>query len=246
MTRETLADLVAGQPPWSDLPMLILTRPGADSATVSGAVASLGNVTLLERPIRVPALVSAVQVALRARGRQYELRARFEAQALLAAIVATSDDAIVSRDLDGFITSWNVGAERLYGYTAQEALGRSVTLIYPPDRFHEEEEILGRIRQGNSIEHYETVRRRRDGTEVDVSLSISPIVDASGRVVGASKIARDITLGKRAEEALRQSEERFRSLVSVITDVPWTMDANGEFIVPHPAWDRPTGQPWDE
>jgi two-component system CheB/CheR fusion protein len=245
-TRDTLADLVAHQPPWSDLPMLILTRPGADSATVAAAVASLGNVTLLERPIRVPALVSAVQVALRARNRQYELRARFEAQSLLAAIVATSDDAIISRDLDGIITSWNAGAERLFGYTAKEAIGRPVTLIYPPDRLHEDGEMLERVRRRESIEHYETVRRRRDGTEIDLSLSISPIVDASGCVVGASKIARDITLAKRADEALRQSEERFRSLVSVITDVPWTMDASGAFIAPQPAWARYTGQPWEE
>ena len=120
---------------------------------------------------------------------------------LLAAIVDFSDDAIVSKNLDGVITSWNRGAERLFGYAAEEAIGQHVTLIIPRDRHHEEAMILERIRRGERIDHFETVRVRKDGTTRDISLTISPIKDAEGRVVGASKVARDVTERKRVERA---------------------------------------------
>jgi PAS domain S-box-containing protein len=116
-----------------------------------------------------------------------------ETQARLAAIVASSDDAIVSKDLNGTIATWNAGAEKLFGYTASEAIGRSITIVIPPDRLDEEPEILRRIRLGERIDHFETVRQRKDGSLVDVSLTVSPVMDRRGRVVGASKIARDIT-----------------------------------------------------
>lgn len=138
------------------------------------------------------------------------LRQVAEVQARLAAIVEYSDDAIVGKSLDGIITSWNRGAERLFGYTAEEAVGQSITILFPPHRLHEEAGILERIRRGEPIDHYETVRRRKDGTLVDVSLSISPVRDADGRIVGISKIARDITERKRAEEFEREREERRR------------------------------------
>ena len=115
----------------------------------------------------------------------------------LAAIVESSDDAILTKDLDGIITTWNAGAERVFGYAAAEVIGRPVTILIPPDRVHEESGILERIRRGERVEHYETVRRRKDGTLLDISLSVSPIRDAAGNVVGASKIARDITQRKR-------------------------------------------------
>jgi PAS domain S-box-containing protein len=175
---------------------------------VNTAIASLGNVSLLERPVRVAALVSAVRVALRARGRQYELRSRFEEQSLLATIVASSDDAIISKNLDGIITSWNLGAQHLYGYAAQEVIGKPVTILMAPDRHHEAFDILARIRRGERVEHQETERLRKDGSVVQVSLSVSPLHDAEGRIVGASKIARDITGRKRAEEALREANRR--------------------------------------
>ena len=126
-----------------------------------------------------------------------------EVHARMAAIVESSDDAIIGKTLDGIITSWNAGAQRLFGFEAEEAVGRSILLIIPPDRAHEEDHILERMRRGERVSHFETVRRRRDGTTVDVSLSISPIMDAHGRVVGASKIARDITERKRAERRIR-------------------------------------------
>jgi PAS domain S-box-containing protein len=128
--------------------------------------------------------------------------------ARLAALVESSDDAIVSKDLNGVITSWNAGAQRLFGYTAEEAVGQSVTLLIPPERFDEEPGVLQRIRRGDKVDHYETVRRRKDGRLIDVSLTVSPIRNFKGDVVGASKIARDITESKHAAEMLRHANRR--------------------------------------
>jgi PAS domain S-box-containing protein len=113
-----------------------------------------------------------------------------EAAQRLAAIVESSDDVILSKGLDGIITSWNRGAERVFGYTAEEAVGQPVTMLMPPDRVNEESGILARIRRGERIDHYETVRRRKDGTLLDISLTVSPIRDSRGRIIGASKIPR--------------------------------------------------------
>jgi PAS domain S-box-containing protein len=133
---------------------------------------------------------------------------------LLAAIVASSDDAIISKNLDGIITSWNQSAERIFGYTPEEAIGQHITLVIPQERRSEESDILARLRRGERVDHFSTVRRRKDGSLLDVSLTISPVRDSSGKVIGASKVARDITAQKLAERALRESEQRFR----VITD----------------------------
>jgi PAS domain S-box-containing protein len=138
------------------------------------------------------ALVGAVNMLV-------DVTDRRETEQRLAAIIETSDDAIISKTLDGVITTWNSGAERIFGYTAQETIGHSVTMLIPPDRIDEEPGILARIRRGERIEHYDTVRRRKDGSLVDISLSISPIKDLNGNIIGASKIARDITDRKRAE-----------------------------------------------
>jgi PAS domain S-box-containing protein len=129
-----------------------------------------------------------------------------QATLLLAAIVESSHDAIVSKSLNGVITSWNKGAERLFGYAAEEAVGQNITLIIPPERRHEERTIVEQLTRGERVDNFETVRMRKDGNLLDVSLTISPMKDASGRVVGASKLARDITERKRAEEALRQAQ----------------------------------------
>jgi PAS domain S-box-containing protein len=129
-----------------------------------------------------------------------------QATRLLAAIVESSHDAIVSKSLNGVISSWNKGAERLFGYAAEEAVGQNITLIIPPERRHEERTIVEQLTRGERVDHFETVRMRKDGSLLDVSLTISPMKDASGRVVGASKLARDITERKRAEEALRQAQ----------------------------------------
>lgn len=131
------------------------------------------------------------------RQREDELRAR------LAAVVESSDDAIISKTLEGIITTWNKGAERMFGYTAEEAVGKSILILIPAERSGEEAEILQKLRSGQRIEHYETVRLKKDGTPLNVSLSVSPMRDASGTIIGASKIARDITAQKQMEEALR-------------------------------------------
>lgn len=133
-----------------------------------------------------------------------------ETRARLAAIVESSDDAIVSKDLNGIIKSWNKGAERIFGYTADEAIGRPITIIIPPDRLDEEPEILRRIRHGERVDHIETVRRRKDGTLLDISLTVSPIVDSRGAIVGASKIARDIT----ERRALERQKDEFLGIAA--------------------------------
>jgi PAS domain S-box-containing protein len=130
----------------------------------------------------------------------------------LASIVESSDDAIVSKDLNGVIVSWNRGAERLFGYVADEVIGKSVAILIPQDRMNEEPGILERIRRGERIEHYETVRRRKDGSLVEISLTVSPLIDSRGKIIGASKIARDITERKRAQaqQALLLNEMKHR------------------------------------
>src|SRR5258707_55067 len=122
-----------------------------------------------------------------------------DAAARLAAIVEWSNDAIVSKTLAGIITSWNRAAERLFGYSSAEAVGQTIYIIIPSDRRAEEEMVLGRIRSGDIVDHFETVRRRKDGTLIDISLTVSPVRDWRGRVIGASKIARDITQRRRGE-----------------------------------------------
>jgi PAS domain S-box-containing protein len=136
------------------------------------------------------------------------------ARAYLAAIVESSDDAIISKDLNGIVRSWNRGAEAIFGYRAEEMIGRPISVLFPPDRLAEEDDILARLRRGGRVDHFETVRRRKDGRDIDVSLTISPVRDAAGRVVGVSKIARDITEKKRAEAALHDLNESLEQRVA--------------------------------
>ncbi|HEY7387949.1 MAG TPA: PAS domain S-box protein [Bryobacteraceae bacterium] len=130
-----------------------------------------------------------------------------EAQARLAAIVSSSDDAIVSKTLDGVITSWNPGAEKIFGYTAAEAVGKTIYLIIPPERRSEEDGILARLRRGEKIDHFETERMAKDGHRIWISLTVSPVRDSSGRIIGASKVARDISQQKLAQERLREAQK---------------------------------------
>ena len=131
---------------------------------------------------------------------------------LLAAIVDSSDDAIISKNLDGVITTWNKSAERTFGYTAEEAIGQHITLLIPEDHWEEEADILSRLRRGQRIDHFETIRKRKDGTLLEVALTISPIRDSAGRVIGASKVARDITEKKRAERNLATGTRQQKAL----------------------------------
>ncbi|MHB8214554.1 MAG: PAS domain-containing sensor histidine kinase [Candidatus Sulfotelmatobacter sp.] len=165
---------------------------------------------------------------------------------LLAAIVDSSDDAIVSKNLDGVITSWNKGAERIFGYSAEEAVGRHITLIIPDERRGEEADILARLKRGERVDHFQTVRVRKDGGILDVSLTISPMRDPSGRIVGASKVARDITAQRRAEAALRQSEEELRALADSIPQLAWMANPDGRVFWYNRGWYEYTGTTLEE
>jgi PAS domain S-box-containing protein len=148
-------------------------------------------------------------------------RRRSEDAALrLAAIIESSDDAIVSKDLDGIITSWNRGAERIFGYLAEEIIGKPITILVPPDYQKEEEAIMERVRRGQRVEHYQTLRQRKHGDLIDVFLSISPVRNAQGQVIGASKIARDITEHKRSQAQIinlaREAEHRTKNILATV------------------------------
>jgi PAS domain S-box-containing protein len=156
----------------------------------------------------------------------YDVTARKQAEDVgrhLASIVESSDDAIISKDVYGIISSWNNGAERLFGYSADVVIGKSIFILIPPDRQDEERTILGQIRLGQTVNHYETIRRRKDGTLVDVSLTVSPLYDATGVVIGASKIARDITARKRADEHRRllnaELDHRVKNVLATVNAI---------------------------
>ncbi|NGZ60978.1 MAG: hypothetical protein CV081_10820 [Nitrospira sp. LK265] len=159
-----------------------------------------------------------------------------EEQAKLAAIVENTSDAIIGQDLLGTITSWNSAAETLLGYTATEVIGRPVTLLFPPDRLEDEFTIRGRLRKGESIRLYETVRRRKNGCDISVSLTISPIRDKQGRIIGASKILRDITDRKQVETKLRESEARFRNVFEHAGMGIAIVNLDGNFVQCNPAY----------
>ncbi|HEX8817852.1 MAG TPA: chemotaxis protein CheB [Terriglobales bacterium] len=197
-----MADVLSGKIQQARDAEVVIERPDGSRITVIVNIRPLKN--------ELGEIVGAINcfVDISDRKQAEDVRAR------LAAIVESSDDAMVSKTLDGTIRSWNKGAERLLGYTAEEAIGQNITLIIPVDRLEEETTILERVRRAEPVEHFETVRRRKDGSLVDVSLTISPVKDSSGRVVGASKVARDITEKKRAERILQQAHDHLESLVA--------------------------------
>ena len=163
------------------------------------------------------------------------------AQEYLAAIVESSDDAIIAKNLDGIVQSCNAAAERIFGYAAAELVGRSIRILIPPARQAEEDEILGRIRQGQRVDHFETVRVTKDGRLIDISLTVSPVHDASGAIVGISKVARDITERKRAAAALAEQQEWFRVTLGSIGDGIIASDAEGRVTFMNPIAETLTG-----
>jgi len=245
-------------PRGKDLPILFITGSGPACGAVERAY-SLGAVDFLARPIGMEALrskvalfleisrsrksmeegsppVSLASVAigstLRFKEVQQELadwRAAEEAKYRLAAIVEGSDDAIISKTLEGIVTSWNRSAERVFGYSAGEAIGKSITLIIPGERLPEERDILSRVLRGERIDHFETRRRRKDGNLIDVSLTVSPVKGPSGRIIGASKIARDITDQKRSREEIARMnavlEERVRERTRSLQETVLELDS---------------------
>jgi PAS domain S-box-containing protein len=177
-----------------------------------------------------------------------------EIRAQYVAIVESSNDAIIAKNLDGVISAWNAAAERMFGYTEYEALGQPIKLIIPPDLYEEENGLVRRLRAGERIERCETVRITKAGNRIDVSLTISPLRDSTGRIVGCSKIARDITEAKqaeaalrqseqRAEEALRESEERFRLIANTAPVMIWMSGADREITFLNQIWLDYTGRP---
>ena len=160
---------------------------------------------------------------------------------LLASIVESSDDAIISKDVNGIVTSWNRGAERIFGYTAAEMIGRPIAVIAAPGHLDEMPTILERIRRGERIDHYQTLRRAKDGSLVNVSLTVSPVRDASGRIIGASKIARDITAQVRAQNEIAEHRERLRVTLQSLGDAVISTDFQGAVTYLNPVAERLTG-----
>jgi PAS domain S-box-containing protein len=148
----------------------------------------------------------------------------------LSALIESADDAIISKTLQGIITSWNAGAQRIFGYTADEVIGKSITILIPPDHEDEEPAILARLRAGERIEHYETVRVRKDGTLIDISLTVSPIKGPNGQIIGASKIARDITEQRQARRALDEASERLKLALEAARLGDWSWDAKSDLV----------------
>lgn len=218
--------LVIERPDGSRVVALVNVEPLKDeTGVVTGAVCWLHDVTHGDPPAngKLPTREPHVDALLALLLREQLQATSRESEGRFHAIVEASDDAIVSKDLNGVITSWNKGAERAFGYAAGEVIGKPVMILIPPDRHDEEPQILDRIRRGERVEHYETVRQRKDGTLIDVSLSVSPIRDGSGKIIGASKIARDITQSKQAqarqELLAREVQHRTKNLFAVVHSV---------------------------
>ncbi len=169
-----------------------------------------------------------------------------EARNRLAAIVTSSSDAIVGKTLDGIVISWNAAAERLFGYTEEEMVGRSIYTLIPQDLHGSERALLERLGRGESVEIAETERIRKDGSRILINVRVSPIWDGSGHLVGASSIKRDVTAQKRAQEELRRREERYRALVTATSSLVWEADPDGRFLAPQRSWEEYTGQTWGE
>ena len=159
----------------------------------------------------------------------------------LAAIVDSSDDAIIGKDLNGIITSWNKGAKKIFGYTSEEMVGSSLMRLIPADRQDEEKHILEKIKLGESVEHFETLRKTRDGRHINISVTASPIIDSAGKVTGVSKVARDITERKQMEGAMRDSEERFRTMANSMSQLAWIARADGFIFWYNERWYDYTG-----
>ena len=242
-----------GEPlPLDECPMAVTLREGrpvrGQEIVIERPDGSRRHVLPHPEPIRNASgqVVGAVNMLMDVSERKAAERAR----AHLAAIVTSSDTAIIGKDLHGTITSWNRAAERLFGYSAGEIIGQHVTRLIPPDRRGEESRILERIASGRSIEPYETIRRRKDGSEVDISLSVSPIVDAHGKVIGASKIPRDISEQKRVQRALleisedlRQALEYQQAVVNNMGEGLYTVDRQGLVTSINPAAEKLFGWP---
>ena len=222
-----------------DIPLIMVTGFLGDEAAVECIKQGAADFVLKDRPAR---LSNAVRRALEEKRLRTENKRAFDAISRLATIVESSDDAIIGGTLEGVITSWNKGAEKLYGYSAGEILGQPISVLAPPERSEEVTQILARLKRGERIEEYELERVRKDGSLIYISLSLFRLTGSRGEVTGAAAIARDVTERKRAEQALHESEERYRSLVEAAPDVIFTVSAeDGSLTSLNPAFETLTG-----
>jgi PAS domain S-box-containing protein len=188
----------------------IVVLTGTDEAVGIQAMREGVQDYISKGQLQAPLLARSVRYAME---RHRASRALSESNESLLRVISSAADAIITKDLHAIITSWNPAAERLFGYSPEEALGKPLMMLFPPDRMNEEREILARIEKGERVGHFESVRIRKDGRPIHVALTISPIRDSEGRITGASKIARDITVQKQAEAALRNSERQLRQFI---------------------------------
>jgi len=222
-----------------DIPLIMVTGFLGDEAAAECIKRGAADFVLKDRPARLP---NTVQRVLEEKRLRTENKRALETTSRLATIVESSDDAIIGKTLEGVITNWNKGAEKLYGYSAGEVLGQPISVLAPPERAEEVTQILARLKRGERLEHFESVRVRKDGSLVDVSLSIFPLTDSRGEVTGIASIARDVTERKRADQELHESEERYRSLVEAAPDVIYTVSAeDGSLTSLNPAFETLTG-----
>ena len=221
-----------------DVPFLVVSGTIGEETAASLMRQGASDLILKESLGR---LVPAVERNLReAENRRARRRAEQDAFRL-ATIVRSSADAIIGKDLTGTITDWNPAAKRLFGWPAAEAVGRHIRLIVPPDRAEEVAAVMERVGRGEVVHSFETVRLHRDGTAIDVATTYAPILDAVGGVVGISKVSRDISGKKRAEEVLRESEEQYRTLIDAVPEIVWMSDSSGANMYTNARWLEYTG-----
>ena len=227
----------------ADVPFLVVSETVGEDAAVALMRAGANDYVRKHELARLaPAIGRELSTAEMRRAK----RSAERAAAHWAAVVESSDDAIMTKNLDGILTGWNRAAEQLYGWSAAEAVGRDVSFLIPADKADEIAAILGRVAGGVKVGYFETVRLHRDGRRIDVSMTVSPILDADGYVVGASKSARDLGDRKRADDALRASEERFRTLAEYIPQLVWYAQPDGTIDWYNSRWYEFTGTTFEE